>query len=260
MSTRNILIAVTAAAVITGATACGTSSSPPSTSNAATSASASAAATTSAAQPTAAAGAQSACDALGGTVDTDQRCQVQIRTADYEIGFNFPVDYPDQQTVTDYLTRERDEFIDFVADAPRRGFRYHLAARATAYHSGTPTSGTVSLVFNRGSDTGAHPVTHYDAFTYDLGKGVPITLDTLFKPGTQPVEVLDPIVRRELETISQGQESPMPDNTLGARMYEEFAITDDAVIFFIGQGAWLSQLAGPQEISVPRAELASVLA
>jgi hypothetical protein len=198
--------------------------------------------------------------ALGGTVDTDQRCQVQITTASYEIGFNFPVDYPDQQTLTDYLTQERDEFIDFVADAPPRGFRYHLAARATAYHSGTPTSGTVSLVFNRGSDTGAHPVTHYDAFTYDLGKGVPITLDTLFKPGTQPVEVLDPIVRRELEKKSQGQESPMPDNTLGARMYEDFAITDEAVIFFIGQGAWLSQLGGPQEISVPRAELASVLA
>jgi hypothetical protein len=262
MSTRNILIAVTAAAVISAATACGTSSSPPSVSNAAStpnSASASAAATTSPAQPTAAAGAQS-CAALGGTVDTDQRCQVQITTANYEIGFNFPVDYPDQQTVTDYLTRERDEFIDFVADAGPRDYPYSLAARATAYHSGTPTSGTESLVFTRNSDTGAHTVTRYNAFTYDLGKGVPITLDTLFKPGTQPVEMLDPIVRRELEKKSQGQESPMSDNTLGARMYENFAITDEAVIFFIGQGAWLSQLGGPQQISVPRAELASVLA
>ncbi|HET6737261.1 esterase [Mycobacterium sp.] len=199
------------------------------------------------------------CDVLGGTVDADRRCQVQIATATYEIGFNFPVDYPDQQTLTDYLTQERDEFIDFVADAPPRDFPYSLAARATAYHSGTPTSGTVSLVFDRGSDTGAHPVTHFDAFTYDLAKAVPITLATLFKPGIQPVEVLDPIVRRELVKKSQGQENPMP-NTLGARMYENFAITDEAVIFFIGQGAWLSQLAGPQEISVPRAELAALLA
>lgn len=260
MSTRNILLAITAAAVISATTACGGSSSPPSVSSAKASASASAAATTSPAQSGSAAGGQSACAALSGTVDTDQRCQVQIRTADYEIGFNFPVDYPDQQTVTDYLTRERDEFIDFVADAPPRGFRYQLAARATEYRSGTPTSGTVSLVFDRGSDTGAHPVTHYDAFTYDLGKGVPITLDTLFRPGTEPAEVLDPMVRRELETISQGHEIPMPENTLGARIYRNFAITDEAVIFFLDQGAWLSQLAGPQEISVPRAELASVLA
>jgi hypothetical protein len=260
MSMRNILNTVTAAAVISAATACGTSSSPPSVPSAATSASASAAATTSPAQPGSATGAQSACAALGGTIETDQRCQVEIVTADYEIGFNLPVDYPDQQTLTDYLTQERDEFIDYIADRPPRGFPYRLDVRATAYHSGTPTSGTVSLVVARSSDEGAHPVTHYDAFTHDVGTGVPITLDTLFKPGIQPVEVLDPIVRRELEKKSQGQENPMPDNTLGARMYENFAITDEAVIFFIGQGAWLSQLAGSQQISVPRSELASVLA
>jgi hypothetical protein len=250
MINRNPLVMLASAALIVGVTACGTSSNPQQPASNKPSAT-----TTLESKP---AGAQ-ACDALGGTVDTDRRCQVQMATDTYEIGFNFPVDYPDQQALTDYLTRQRDDFIDFVADAPPRDFPYSLAARATAYHSGTPASGTVSLVFARGSDTGAHPVTRYDAFTYDLGKGVPITLDTLFKPGTQPVEVLDPIVRRELVKKSQGQENPMP-NTLGERMYENFAITDESVIFFIGQGAWLSQLAGPQQIPVPRTELAALLA
>jgi hypothetical protein len=37
-------------------------------------------------------------------------------------------------------------------------------------------------------------------------------------------------------------------------------LTDDAVIFYIPQGMWLSQVAGPQRVSVPRSELASVLA
>jgi len=46
--------------------------------------------------------------------------------------------------------------------------------------------------------------------------------------------------------------SPSPATT--------FAITDDAVIFFIGQGMWLAEVAGPQQVSVPRAELASILA
>jgi hypothetical protein len=47
---------------------------------------------------------------------------------------------------------------------------------------------------------------------------------------------------------------------LGARTYQNFALTDDAVIFYIPQGMWLSQVAGPQRVSVPRSELASVLA
>lgn len=245
---KHALVALTSVVVMAGVVGCGTSSSPqPSASTAAT--------TATSAPPSA-----HSCTALGGTVDGQRRCQVQIESDRYHIGFSFPVDYPDQQALTDYLIEGRDEFIDFVNDAPPRDYPYSLAARAELYHSGTPTSGTKSLVFTRNSDAGAHTVTSYDAFTYDLGEGVPITLDTLFKPGTRPVEVLDPIVRRELEKKSQGYENPMPGNTLGPRMYEDFAITDDAVIFFIGQGAWLSQLAGPQQVSVPRTELASVLA
>jgi hypothetical protein len=43
-------------------------------------------------------------------------------------------------------------------------------------------------------------------------------------------------------------------------VYENFAITDDAAIFFIGQGMWLPEVSGPVEVSVPRAEIESLLA
>jgi hypothetical protein len=43
-------------------------------------------------------------------------------------------------------------------------------------------------------------------------------------------------------------------------VYQNFALTDGAVIFFIGQGMWLPEVAGPQQVSVSRDELASVLA
>ena len=43
-------------------------------------------------------------------------------------------------------------------------------------------------------------------------------------------------------------------------MYQNFAITDDALIFFFGQGQWLGEDTGPQQVSVPRTELASLLA
>jgi hypothetical protein len=266
MSTRNVLIALTGAAVITAASACGTSSTPHQTvsnspSAATTLASPSAVATTPPAQPTPAAGPQSACAELGGTVDTNQVCHAHTAGSGYEVDFSFPVDYPDQQALTDYLTQRGEDFVSLAAERPPRDHPYELDAKAKVFRSGTPTAGTESLVFQVYSESGgAHPVTSYQAFSYDLGKGASITFDTLFKPGTQPVEVLDPIVQREMDKHWQGNGSPAPDNILGAKDYQDFALTDDAVIFFIGQGMWLPEAGGPQQVSVSRAELASVLA
>jgi hypothetical protein len=108
--------------------------------------------------------------------------------------------------------------------------------------------------------TAAHPVTGFQSFNYDANAHRPITIDTLFKPGTDPVAVLDPIVQRAMDKHWQGYGGPAPRNTLGARTYQNFALTDDAVIFYISQGVWLAEGAGPQSISVPRSELAAVLA
>ena len=49
-----------------------------------------------------------------------------------------------------------------------RPFPYELDIAGTAYHSGTPASGTQSLALDMGSDTGIHPVTTYRALNYDL--------------------------------------------------------------------------------------------
>lgn len=70
--------------------------------------------------------------------------------------------------------------------------------------------------------------------------------------------MLDPVVSAVLDKRVDG--GPADPNTLGAQVYQNFAITDDAVIFFIGQGMWVYEAAGPQEVSVPRTKLASVLA
>jgi hypothetical protein len=210
---------------------------------------------------TPAAGAQSACIDLGGSVDANHVCHAHTAGAGYEVTLTFPVDYPDQQALIIFLTQRRQDFIGYAAEDPPRDHPYELDARAEAYHSGTPASGTKSLVFEEYSESGgAHPVTGYHAFNYDLGKDAPITLDTLFKPDTKPLEVLDTIVQREMDKHWTGHGGPAPKNTLGAKVYQNFAITDDTVIFFVGQGMWLPEVAGPQKVSVPRAEIASILA
>jgi Protein of unknown function (DUF3298) len=212
-----------------------------------------------AAMPTAT--AQSACDSLGGTVDADQICQVHSATPTSTIDMSVPLDYPDQQAVIDYLMQDRADFVDWLAkfapDGRKRPYMHDVTAKT--YRSGTPASGTQSLVLTIDDDTGLahedHPGTSFKAFNYDMSKHTPITFDTLFKPGSNPLDVLNPIVQREL-----GKNPSTPVHDLDATTYRNFAITNDAVIFFFGEDEVVPDNNGPHQVSVPRSELAPLLA
>lgn len=227
---RALLVALTSAAVVAGATA-----------------------------PTA--GAQSGCADLGGTVGADQTCQVHSSTTNYTLDMTVPLDFPDQQAVFDYLKQDRADFVDwftkFGADGRDRPYMHDVTAKT--FRSGTPTSGTQSLVLDIDDDTGAahqgHPNTWFKAFNYDLGKQAPITYETLFKPGTDPLAVLNPMVQKKFGTHSYA-----PVGDLDANTYKNFAITDDSVIFFFGQDQVIPDNNGPHQLSVPRSELAPLLA
>jgi Protein of unknown function (DUF3298) len=208
------------------------------------------------------AGAQSACDGLGGTVDADQVCQVHSATPTYTIDMSFPVDYPDQQAVSDYLMQDRADFLEWITKfgGQRRNRPYMHDVTAKTYRSGTPDAGTQSLVLTISDDTGFahedHPGTSYQAFNYDLHKHARVTFDTLFKPGTNPLDVLNPIVQRELGKHAY---TPVRDD-LDATTYQSFAITDDAVIFFFAEDQVVADNNGPHQVAVPRSELAPLLA
>jgi len=252
---------VIAVAVVLAAGACSSSTEPAASSEAVTTpptTSTSATATTSAA-PTTTAAASSACDELEGTVGDGNLCTVHSETPNYTIDMSFPADYPDQSSVADVLTNQREKFIEVVEEPPVRDVPKALDIKSQTYRSGTPTAGTQSLVFEEYINFGgAHPVTNYESLNFDLGKKAPITFDTAFKPGAGTVAVLDPLVAAELEKALPGVD--ISDNPIGAEMYKNFALTDDAVLFFLSQGQWVLSAAGPQTISIPRTELASILA
>lgn len=251
------LIALLGAAAVASA-ACGTSSTPTATQTQTVTVTTTPASTTPETTATSAAPAATACDELKGTVN-GFTCTVHKKSADYTIDMTFPADYPDQEAIVDLMNEQRDGFLDLIEDRPGPPNPYALDIIDKEYSSGDDESGTVSVVFEEYVNVGgAHPTTNYDALSYDLGKDAPITFDTLFKPGTDPVAVLDPIVKANFEEFLDGTD-PGP-NSIGADMYRSFAITDDDVIFFIGQGMWAFSAAGAREVPVPRSDIASILA
>lgn len=210
---------------------------------------------------TAVASAQTACADLGGALNAEQSCQVRNATAAYTVDFNFPAGYPDEQAVSAYLSQTRDGFINVSEMPGSRGLPYVLDAKGTAYHSGLAPRGTQSLVLEVYQNVGgAHPQTWFKAFTYDLGAHAPLTFETLFRPGTRPLDLVFPAVQSDLQAKTGVDQPVLPADGLNPEKYQNFAVTDDAVIFFFGQGELLPEAAGAIQASVPRSVLAPILA
>jgi len=115
---------------------------------------------------------------------------------------------------------------------------------------------TQSVVLKIFQDVGgAHPTTWYKAFTYDLGHRTPVTFDSLFAAGTKPLEAIFPIVQSELERQTGLTGVIATGDGMDPSHYQNFAITDDAVVFFFGQGELLPSDAGATSASVPRTSL-----
>jgi hypothetical protein len=203
-----------------------------------------------------AAPAEAGCTALGGTVAAGQTCHAHSETPSYTIDISYPLDYPDAAVVSEYIASDRQEFLDWIpkfgGDGRNRPYLHQVGA--TTYRSARPP--TQSLVLDIDDDTGiahqGHPGTSYKTFTYDLDKQVAITFDTLFKPGAKPLDVLTPVVRRDLDA---------PALALLPSDFRNFALTDDAVVFFFGEGQLIpGENNGPHQVSVPRSELAPLMA
>jgi hypothetical protein len=205
--------------------------------------------------------AQTACADLGGTVDPQQICRVHVENPTYTLDYTFAADYPDQPALTAYLTQTRDGFVN-VAETPGSwNLPYVLDGKGTSYRSGPDDAGTRSVVFEVYENVGgAHPQTWYKSFNWDVVKKAPLTFDTLFKPGTKPLDVIFPIVQSEV-TRQLGVDVPIsPSDGLDPAKYTEFAVTDDSVMFFFGQGEMMAGAGGALQATVPRAAIAPMLA
>jgi hypothetical protein len=199
----------------------------------------------------AASGAPDSCAALGGVVAAGD-CRVQASESAYTMQMTFPLDYPDEQAIVDYLSQTRAGFVNLATDPDARNQPLEMDVTAESLRSAQTRSVVLTLFQDVGS---AHPTTWYRSFTFDTVRGKPVTFDTLFVPDAKPLDVIFPIVQRELETQTQLAGSISPGDGRDPTHYQNFAITDDSVIFYFGQAELLPSYAGETSVTVPRSAL-----
>jgi hypothetical protein len=201
------------------------------------------------------------CADLSGVIDSAQMCHIQATDPAYTLDVTYPVDYPAQQDVVDYVKQTRDGFLNVAKMPGPRDMPYQLDTVATEYNSAVPPRGTQSVVFKTFQDVGgARPQTFYKSFNWDQGLRKPITIDNLFREGTDPFPVILPMVASELQKQSGQPMAIAPGAGLDPTKYENFAITDDALIFFFSQGEMMPESAGALEVTVPRGPVDAMIA
>ena len=196
------------------------------------------------------------CASLGGTMSDAQTCRLHTSTPTYMLTMTFPADYPDEQALTDYITQNRDGFVSVAQSSGSRDQPYQMEATTEQHAAGQPPHNTRSVVLKFFQDLGgAHPSTWYKAFNYNLGTKQPITFDNLFAPGTTPLDSIFPIAQRELNRQNPLGATILPSTGLDPSHYQNFAITDDQLIFYFAPGEMLPAVTGPGQAQVPRSAI-----
>jgi hypothetical protein len=202
--------------------------------------------------------ADSACTTLGGDLEGEQTCHLHAANATYTLDMKFPVDYPDEQTLTDYLSQNRDGFVNVAQSSTQtsgaRDVVNQMEVTYEQYHSGQQPNGTRSVVLKVFEDLGGpRPSTSYKAFNYDVGAQKAITFDTLFAPTSKPLDSIFPIVQREVGRQTGFGAAILPGSGLDSSHYQNFGITDDELIFYFAPGELLpASIAGATQVHVPR--------
>jgi hypothetical protein len=201
-------------------------------------------------------------------INTGGKCQIQMSDAGYNLDISFPIDYPDPKSVADYITLTRDAFLNVAKSGAPRDTPYELDITSTNYGSAIPPRGTQAVVFKTYQNIGAaHPQTLYKAFNWDQSYRKPIVYDTAGDDKKTPLWRVDdplktvaPIVQAELQKQTGQPVAIAPTALYDPNNYQDFAVTNDGVIFFFSQGQLLPEAAGATQVLVPRAAIDPMLA
>ena len=211
---------------------------------------------------TASAAPKDYCADLKGT-NTGKVCQIRVTDPGYVTNISVPSNWPDMKSVADFVSKTRDAFLSAAKSSEPRPAPYSLQITTTNYQSLVPPRGQISAVLKVYQNTGgAHPRTSFKSFVWDQTYRKPVTFETLWQPESDPLPVVFPAVVADLQKQAPaGQPVVIPPAVgMDPANYQNFAITNDGVIFFFSQGTLLAESAGATQVLVPRSAIDPMLA
>ncbi len=192
------------------------------------------------------------CSDFGGAVEQDGLCRLHVTKPNYELSMSFPVDFPDQAAVDDFLRQTRTGFLNETGTPNFAGVPYAMDMKGSLWSSGTTRSVSFEVYQDMG---GAHPDTWYKTFNYDMVHGRPITFADLFAPGVDPLNAIFPIVEQKL-SAEMGMPAPVTESDgMDPAHYQSFAITGTDLVFFFSRGELMAGAAGEHTVHVPRSAI-----
>ncbi len=209
---------------------------------------------------TASAAPKDYCADLKGT-NTGKVCQIVVTDPGYVMNISIPSNWPDMKSIADFVSKTRDSFLNAAKSSEPRTAPYSLQIIPTNYQSLVPPRGQISTVLRVYQNVGAaHPQTSFKSFVWDQTYRKPVTFETLWQPESDPLPVVFPAVVADLQKQA-GQPVMIPPAVgLDPANYQNFAITNDGVIFFFSQGTLLAESAGATQVLVPRSVIDPLLA
>jgi hypothetical protein len=124
----------------------------------------------------------------------------------------------------------------------------------------TPPGNFISLKFEITSyiKGAAHPFDYSRTATYDLEKGDDVTLDQLFLPGSNYLEIISTYCVAKLQNSEIGpvlsNEGAQPD----PKNYRNWNITADGLLITFDEYQVAPYAAGPQQVMIPYTELTAI--
>ena len=194
-------------------------------------------------------------------VTTGKVCQILVTDPGYVINISVPSNWPDMKSISDFVGKTRDSFLTAAKSSEPRTAPYSLEITSTNYESLVPPRGQISVVLKVYQNVGAaHPQTSFKSFVWDQAYRKPVTFETLWQPESDPLPVVFPVVVADLQKQA-GQPVMIPPAVgLDPANYQNFAITNDGVIFYFSQGTLLAEAAGATQVLVPRSVIDPMLA
>lgn len=192
---------------------------------------------------------------------TGKQCQIQATDPGYTVNISFPTSYPDMKAIADFVGKTRDDFLNVAKSSTPRDNPYSLDITPTTYNSLVPPRGQVSIVLRVYQNTGgAHPRTSFKSFVWDQTYRKPVTYETLWQPKSDPLAVVFPVVQADLQKQAGQPVVIASEAGLDPANYQNFAITNEGVIFFFSQGTLLPEAAGATQVLIPRSVIDPLLA